>query len=75
MTLKKTIINVSKGRGGIVRLTTHKSVLLRWTYTRHILARYASEIRKRSGIALACDIDHEENRHTAMKRDERQVYK
>ena len=30
-------------------------------------------MRKRFGIALASDIDHEDNRYTAMKRDKRHV--
>ncbi|CAC5405606.1 unnamed protein product [Mytilus coruscus] len=73
MATEKTIIKDSKGSGGIVGLTTQKSALLRWTFTRHFLARYASEMKKRSGIALGSDEDHEENRPTAMKRDEQQV--
>ncbi|CAC5403946.1 unnamed protein product [Mytilus coruscus] len=73
MATKKTIIKDSKGSGGIVGLTTQKSALLRWTFTRHILAKYALEMRKRSGIALGSEENHENNRPTAMKRDEQEV--
>jgi hypothetical protein len=36
---EKTVIKDLKGSGGIIGLTNQKSALLRWTFTRHILAR------------------------------------
>jgi hypothetical protein len=41
---KKTIIKDLRGSGGIIGLTNQTSALLRWTFTRHILARFSSEM-------------------------------
>jgi hypothetical protein len=58
MATEKTIIRVSKATGGIVGFTTQKSALLRWTCTRHILSRYASEMRCRSGVCFDVELEH-----------------
>ena len=48
---EKTVIKDLKGSGGIIGLTNQKSALLRWTFTRHILARFSSEMKTRSGLS------------------------
>jgi hypothetical protein len=70
---EKTVIKDLKGSGGIIGLTNQKSALLRWTFTRQILARFSSEMKTRSGLSSSTEKDHEENRPTAMKRDEEHV--
>lgn len=70
---KKTIIKDSKGCGGIVGLTRKKPALLRWMLTRHILAHFSAEMRARSGLSTDTEGEHEENKPTAMNRDEQNV--
>lgn len=70
MATEKTIIKDSKGSSGIVGLTRKKPALLRWMLTRHILAHFSSEMKVRSGVTTDSDTQHEENRPTAMARDE-----
>ena len=48
--LKTTIIKDSKGSGGIVGIMNQKSVLVRWTLTRHFLASFSSAMNNRAGI-------------------------
>jgi hypothetical protein len=55
-------------------LTNQKPALLRWTFTRHILGRFSSEMKTRSGLWSSTEKDHEENRPTAMKRDEEHMH-
>jgi hypothetical protein len=76
MATEKTIMRDSKGTGGIVGFTTprlQKSAPLRWTFTRHFISRYVSEMRGISGVCFDAELEHEEYRPTAMKRDEQQV--
>ena len=71
---EKTIIKDLKGSRGIFGLTNQKPALLRWTFTRHILGRFSSEMKTRSGLSSSTEKDHEENRPTAMKRDEEHMH-
>ncbi|CAG2209341.1 unnamed protein product [Mytilus edulis] len=41
--------------------------------TRHILTHFSSEMRSRSGLATDAEIEHEENKATAMTRDKQNV--
>ena len=41
---------------------------------RHILAHFSSEMRSRSGLATDAEIEHEENKPTAMTRDKKNVF-
>jgi hypothetical protein len=50
MGTEKTIIKDSKGSGGIVGIMNQKSVLVRWTLTRHFLASFSSAMNNRAGI-------------------------
>ncbi|CAG2224634.1 unnamed protein product [Mytilus edulis] len=73
MATDKTIIKDSKGCRGIIGLTRKTPALLRWMLTRHILAHFSSEMRSRSGLATDAEIEHEENKQTAMTRDKKNV--
>ncbi|CAC5358418.1 unnamed protein product [Mytilus coruscus] len=71
MATEKTVIKDSKGCGGIVNITRQKPALIRWSLTRHILADFSSEMRKRSGFtAVAEQLSHEEAKPTSMRRDD-----
>ena len=54
-------------------MTNQKSALLRWTFTTHNFARFSSEMKTWLGLSSSTEKDHEENRPTAMKRDEEHV--
>ncbi|CAC5359722.1 unnamed protein product [Mytilus coruscus] len=73
MATEKTIIKDSKGCSGIIGLTRKKPALLRWMLTRHILAHFSSEMKSRSGLTTDAEPEHEENKPTAMTRDEKNV--
>jgi hypothetical protein len=71
MAREKAVIKDSKGYGGIVNITRHKSTLIRWSLTRHVLADVSAEMRQRYRIsALADKMMHEESTPTCLKRDE-----
>jgi hypothetical protein len=71
---KKNVIKDLKGYGGIVNITRHKSTLIMWPLTRHVLADVSAEMRQRYGIsALADKMMHEESTPTCLKRDEEHV--
>ena len=46
---EKTIIKDLNGSGGIIGLRNQRSAPLRWTFTRHILARFSSEMKTSQG--------------------------
>ena len=74
MAREKAVIKDSKGYGGIVNITRHKSTLIRWSLTRHVLADVSAEMRQRYRIsALADKMMHEESTPTCLKRDEEHV--
>ncbi|CAC5426769.1 unnamed protein product [Mytilus coruscus] len=71
MATEKTVIKDSKRCGGIVNITRQKPALIRWSLTRHILADFSSEMRKRSGFtAVADQLSHEEAKPTSMRKDD-----
>ena len=71
MGTEKTIIKDSKGSGGIVGITNHKSSLVRWTLTRHFLASFSSAMNDSN--TSTSNTSHDEMKQTTLKRDEEQV--
>lgn len=73
MATENTIIKDSKSSSSTVGITREKPALLRWVFTRHILAYFTSKLKEESSINTNTLYDHEENKPTVMSRDEQQV--